>query len=201
MKVLNIFKFNQRAVINEAVNVLKKGGVIVYPTETAYGLGADFFNPKAIEKVYQIKGRNFKKQLPILVSTLAMAKKLVKFDAVSLKLAKRYWPGALTLVQKSKVKSQNYSSKFKTLGLRISSNKLASAIVKKFGGPITATSANVAGKSECYSISEVINQFKNKKYQPDLVIDGGMLLKRKVSTVVQVIDGRVKVLRKGTIDI
>jgi L-threonylcarbamoyladenylate synthase len=184
------------------VKILKCGGVIVYPTETAYGLGADFLNPKAVKKVYQIKGRNYKKPLSVIVSSLKMAKQYVKFNRLSLKLAKKYWPGPLTLVlksQKLKVKSQNYNSKIKTLGLRISSNKLATAIVKKLGRPLTATSANVSGKGECFSVKDIIRQFQHQKYQPDLVIDAGRLPKKRMSTIVQVIDNQVKVLRRGAV--
>ncbi|MBU1131267.1 threonylcarbamoyl-AMP synthase [Patescibacteria group bacterium] len=213
MKKLELDKKNQKSAINLAVRILKNGGVIVYPTETAYGLGADFFNPRAIKKVYRIKGRNFKKPLSVIVSSFVMAKRIVKFNQKSLQLARKYWPGALTLILnvEFRISNQNRISNFeiknskleiinyKTLGLRVSSNKLAMAIVRKFGRPITATSANISGRGECYSAAEIINQFKNKKHQPDLLIDAGALPKRKVSTVIKVSNGKVEVLRKGAI--
>lgn len=187
--------------------MLRAGGVIVYPTETAYGLGADFFNLKAVKKIYQIKGRDYRKPLSVIAGDLKMAKSLVNFDKTSLGLARKCWPGPLTLVlsQKSQPEAgRPLAEKFKindykTLGLRISSNKLATAIVKKLGRPITATSANISGKGECYSISDVIKQFKNKKSRPDLIIDAGRVPKTKVSTVVKVIDGEIKILRRGKI--
>jgi L-threonylcarbamoyladenylate synthase len=211
--------------IKEAISILKQGGVIVYPTETAYGLGADFLNPQAVKKIYRIKGRAFNKPLSVLVGSLSMAKKLVKFDGLSQSLAKRHWPGPLTLVleiknqknqesNKLKIKNLklNKNSKFKTcpeqsrgiqnyqtLGLRISSNRLATTMVKKFGGPITSTSANLAGHVECYSAAAVIKQLAGKKDQPDLIIDAGELPRQGVSTVVKIEDGQVKVLRKGKI--
>ena len=193
MKVLKLSKKNQTSVIGEAIKVLQSGGTIVYPTETAYGLGADFLNLSAAKKIYKIKGRNFKKPLSIIVSNLAMAKKTVIFNKISLELAKKYWPGALTLVLKSK----KTTGKF--IGLRISSNKIASQIAKKLRCPIFATSANLSGKKECYSTKSIINQFVNNKYQPDLVIDAGKLLRQKVSTVVKVDGQRIEVLRKGQI--
>lgn len=221
MKIIKLKKNNRSSTINEVVKILKQGGTIVYPTETAYGLGADFFNARAIKKVYLIKGRDYKKPLSVIVSNLAMAKKLVKFNKVSLKLAKKYWPGPLTLISNAEFRISNQEqisnfkiknsklirnskleiNNYKTLGLRVSSNKFAAAIVKKFGGPITATSANVSGKGECYSAAEVIKQFKNKKDQPDLVIDVGLLPKRKVSTVVKYLYKKKIVLRKGDIKV
>ena len=206
MKIIKISERNHSAIVKQAVAVLKRGGVIVYPTETAYGLGADFFNPGAVKKVYQIKSRQYQKPLSAIVSDFKMARQLVKFDELSLRLAKKYWPGALTLVLKETINklqvTKNFQfpiSNFQTLGLRISSNKLAVSIVKKLGRPITATSANVSGKKELYDAKAVSQQFRNRKYQPDLIIDVGKLPKRQPSTVLQIINGKIKVLRKGEI--
>ncbi len=199
MLIVKINKTNHTAVIKQAVDVIKHGGVVVYPTETAYGLGADFFNPLAVKKVYQIKGRDFKKPLSMIVSSLVMAKKLVKFDKISLNLAKKYWPGPLTLIQKSKIKNQKFNAKFKTLGLRISANKLATLIVKQINSPITATSANLSGRGEFYSAAEIVKQFKKRKYQPDLIIDAGRLPKKKTSTIAMAGEHQIKILRQGSI--
>ncbi|MDP2586373.1 MAG: L-threonylcarbamoyladenylate synthase [Candidatus Komeilibacteria bacterium] len=194
MQVIKLTKNNSADIIKMAVKVLRAGGAIVYPTETAYGLGADFLNPKSVKKVYQIKGRDFKKQLSVMVSSLAMAKRLVKFDKLSLKLAKKHWPGALTLVLQRKDTA-------KTLALRISANQLATAIVKKIKNPLTATSANLSGQGEFYSAAEIVSQFKNKKHQPDLIIDAGKLLKQKPSTIVKVIDDQINILRQGSVKV
>jgi len=192
MKKLSITNHSRQEVIAEAVKVLKQGGVIVYPTETAYGLGADFLNSSAVKKVYRIKGRGFEKKLSVLVGSLSMAKKLVGFNRKSLALAGKYWPGPLTLVLPR-------LDKLETLGARLSSNKLATAIVRKLNRPLTSTSANFSGKPECYSSACVKQQFKARKYQPDLIIDAGRLPRRKVSTVVQAAGDGLKVLRRGKI--
>ncbi|MCX6785714.1 MAG: L-threonylcarbamoyladenylate synthase [Candidatus Komeilibacteria bacterium] len=186
MRILKLAKNNSAEIIKSAVKVLRAGGVIAYPTETAYGLGADFLNPVAIKKVYQIKGRLCKKPLSAIAADLKMAKKLVKFDEFSLALAKKYWPGPLTLIVGK-------------IGLRISANKLAAGIVKKLGRPITATSANLTGQGEFYAAAKIIEQFHNKKQQPDLIIDAGSLPKNKVSTVARVIGDKIKILRRGKI--
>ncbi len=201
MKKLALNKLNRTLVIKEAVKVLKRGGIIVYPTETAYGLGADFLNLKAIAKIYKIKGRNFKKPLAVLVSSLAMAKRFVSFNKVSSALAKKYWPGPLTIILNFKIQilKEFRIKNYKTLGLRISSNKLATLIVRKLGKPLTSTSANISGKLDCYSVDEIESQFEKRKYKPDLIIDAGRLPKRKASTVVKITDGQIKILRKGKI--
>jgi len=143
--------------------------------------------------------------LSVIVSDLKMAKKIVKFNQVSFKLVKKYWPGPLTLVLEvpnSQPKAgRPQADNFQTLGLRISSNKLATSLVKKLGRPITATSANVSGRGECYSIIKVINQFRNKKYKPDLIIDAGKLPREKTSTIIQCFNKEIIVLRQGNINI
>jgi L-threonylcarbamoyladenylate synthase len=195
MEVLKLSAKNKAKTINRAVEILRAGGTIVYPTETAYGLGADFLNSKAVRKIYKIKGRNFNKPLSVIVSSLAMAGKIIKFDNVSLKLAKKYWPGPLTLILPSKKSAKKF------IGLRISSQKIASQIVTKFKSPLTATSANLAGRKESYSISEIIKQFQHQKFQPDFIINAGRLAKNKVSTMVKIERGEIEVLRKGQVKI
>ena len=201
MKKLALDKKNQAQVIRAAVKVLRGGGVIVYPTETAYGLGADFLNPRAVERVYKIKGRDYNKPLSILVSSYKMAEEIVSFDQASLKLAKRYWPGALTLILnfKEAVADELKIANQPTLGLRISANRLATAIVRKFGQPITATSANLANQPSCYAAAEVIRQFSSQKYQPDLLLDAGDLPRREASTVVRIINNQVEIVRPGSV--
>ena len=228
MKIIKLNKSNRLVIVKQAVDVLKQGGTVVYPTETAYGLGADFLNPEAIKKIYRIKGRNFKKPLSVIVADLKMAQKSVKFNKIALNLAKKYWPGALTLILNSKfsIPSKFKNSDYKTLALRVSADKLAGAIAKKLKNPLTATSANLSGKGELYSAKAVIKEFsakvsqrrpaygmgasrpawlgpasgrKNKKFQPDLIIDAGKLAKVKPSTIVKISKNKIEILRQGNI--
>lgn len=189
MQILKLPKTKPDAkVINAALKVLKQGGVLVYPTETAYALGCDWTSRKAKNKIYKIKGREASKKLPVIVADLKMAKKYGKFDEVSEKLAKKHWPGALTIISNN-------------LAMRVSSNKISNLLAKKLGKPLVSTSANVSGKGNCYSAEEILNQFKNKKYKPDLILDAGKLRKVKSSTIVKVEEGNVQVLRKGSVKI
>ena len=130
-----------------------------------------------------------------------MAQKSVKFNKIALNLAKKYWPGALTLILNSKfsIPSKFKNSDYKTLALRVSADKLAGAIAKKLKNPLTATSANLSGKGELYSATAVIKEFKNKKFQPDLIIDAGKLAKAKPSTIVKISKNKIEILRQGNI--
>lgn len=191
--------------IEEAVRILKKGGVIVYPTETSYGIGADPLSRKAIEQVFKIKKRKSSKALTIVVSSLTMAKRYAKFDPMALHFAKRYWPGPLTIVLDSKAKKDQriisalIATGGQEFGVRIPQNSFSRALIRAFGRPITSTSANISGEEACYSLKEILKQFERRKHQPDLVLDAGPLLRVPTSTVVRIVDGKIRIIRPGPI--
>lgn len=207
MKILKINPKNPESkIIKAAIKILKAGGVIIYPTETSYGLGGDATFKKAVTKIFKIKKRSQQKSVTIIVSSFAMAKEYVKFDKLSWQLAKKYWPGPLTIVlpKNKKRKKRIYTDltgKNWDFGVRISPQPVAWQLVKKLGNPLISTSANLSGKKPGYDISEILKQFKNKKNLPILVLDAGKLPKRLTSTVVLVKDGKIKVLRKGPIKV
>jgi len=189
--------------IQEAVNVLKSGGVIVYPTDTAYGLGADCLNRKAIARVYKIKGRNFNKPLTLITANLDQVKKIAKINSFELKLIKKYWPGPLTILFKLKTKNRELRtiSKNGLIGIRIPSNRTARQLAAKLGRPLTATSANLSGKKECYWAEDAIRQFDNQKIKPDLILDQGKLNKSEVSTIIKLNKKKIEIIRPGKIKI
>jgi L-threonylcarbamoyladenylate synthase len=187
----------------KAVGVLKRGGVVAFPTSTSYGLAVDPFNPKAVKKLYALKGRSFKNPVLVLVRDQREAGELVKFNAAARGIAQRFWPGPLTLVLPLKKSGPSWrllSGGTKTLGVRLVDHALAEELSHAFGGPLTATSANATGKPNAYSIAEIKKQFGRAKLKPDFYLDGGKLSKTKSSTIVQ-IDGRhVTLLREGPIE-
>lgn len=181
-----IMKSNSRA-IKKAIHVLKNGGVIIYPTETAYGLGVDATNVKAVKKIFEIKKRPLEKKISVIVSSLDMAKRYLRFDKskivekrVSL-LVNKFMPGPLTLVVGKNA-------------FRITANKIALSLVRKFGKPITATSANISGKPAIYEINGIKKTFEDKV---DLIMDAGNLPRRRLTTVFNV--DKMKILRRGEI--
>lgn len=187
-----IIKAKDKNAISTAVRVLKKGGIIIYPTETSYGIGADATNSKAIRKIFKIKTRDKGKPISIIVSSLSMAKKYAFIDALSGKLAQKFMPCPLTLISRKKNLPGMLSKN--TIAWRIPSHAFALALVKKFGKPITATSANKSGKPQMYKINDVIKSFSGSV---DLIIVAGNLPRRRPSTVFDA--ANKKVLRKGPV--
>src|SRR3989344_1017523 len=190
--------------IDKAVEVLKRGGVVVYPTDTAYGLAVDATNEKAVKKLYRLKGRNFKNPIHVILPHLLTGPygSIIEINASTKKLIKKFFPGPITLVLPLKARGKSWqllSAGTKNLGIRLPKNKIALQLAKKFGKPITATSANIAGKDNTYSTLEVRKQFQKSKKKPDFYLDGGRLVKRKPSTVVLLTTKDAKILREGPI--
>ena len=173
--------------LKQAAKILKQGGVIVYPTDTAYALGGVFNSKKAKAKILLIKERNDEK-FTLIASGLEQAEKNFKFNALQKKLAKKFWPGPLSIV---------VSHQF---AVRVPKNKIARDLAALAFKPLIATSANISGTKTLYSSTEIIKQFKNKKNQPDLILASGNLKKRKTSTIVKVISGRLEIIRPGNIN-
>ena len=190
--------------INEAVDVLRKGGCVVFPTETSYGLAADATDAQAVGRLKRIKGRG-SKTLPVIVADLKMAKQYVQIQGLALDLAKRFWPGALTIVLKKKRNKEIKKEiseccvRDEQIAIRVSEHPVARELSKKLGRPIVATSANRSGQPDCYSVRAVRSQYKSQKLQPDYYLDVKALPKRKPSTLVQVQDNKLKILRQGSV--
>ena len=182
-----ILKINNSTIV-KAVHVLSKGGIIIYPTETVYGIGADATNDKAVKKVIDVKKRLPSKHIIVAVSDLKMAKKYAVVTKKAEILAKKFMPGPLTLVVESK------SRPARKIRFRIPDNKFVLSIIRKFGKLITTTSANISGRENLYKIKDIIKSFDGKV---DMIIDAGNIPKRKPSTVFDVLEG--KVVREGSI--
>jgi len=183
-------KANNKKSLELAVNVMEKGGTIIYPTETSYGLGCDGTNPKAIRKIFRIKKRNISKNLTYIVPSVEIAEKYGIVTRIDKRIIKKFMPGNITLVVKSR--NKKFGREF---AFRISSNKFANELSRKFNKPIVATSANVSGKEALYKINEINRIFSGKV---DLIIDSGNLKKKKPTTVLDLFDG-VNIRRKGNI--
>lgn len=179
--------------IAEAVRVLKRGGVIAYPTETTYGLGCDPRNAKAIARIYRMKGREKKKPFLLVASSEMQVRKVARLEGATRALANRYWPGPLTLV----LPRVNGKGK---IAIRVSSSPYVQSLCRAFGYPIVSTSANRSGEPECRSGRAVRRVFAAQKEKPDGILDTGALPRRKPSTIARVhSDGSVKILRQGAV--
>jgi len=190
--------------IEQIVKHIKKGGLVVYPTETSYGLGADATNEVAVRKIFAIKKRSSEKSLPMIVGSLRQAEKFVRFSSVARRLGHRYWPGPLTLVLPIKsgvnlaIGVRFHGTVHGTAAVRVSSHPIARAIVQRLGRPLVSTSANISGKIPCYSIATCKKQF-GRRAKDIIFVDGGRLKKQPPSTIVSVIGKKITVIRQGLI--
>ena len=206
MIIIDYKKKYHNKIVKAAVAALELGKCVVYPTDTSYGIAVDATNFDAIIRLYRIKERDINKPIHIIAPSLAKAKKIGQWNKQATQLAQKFWPGPLTLVLKIKDKQQTYKllgAKTGNIGLRMPKNTLALDLAKILGRPITTTSANpsaaASGGHDSYSAKEVLTQFRNKKHQPDIVINAGKLAKRKPSTVVKIDNHELTILRIGPI--
>lgn len=202
MKIIKPSRKNKKLIIKTAVEKLRQGGLIVYPTETCYGFGVDGLNSEAVDRLLKIKG--FRKGKPILIAVAdkKMARKYVKINKTAENLYQNFLPGPLTVVSQSLHKTDpRLESKKGTLGIRIPDYPLVLEIIKKFNRPITSTSANTSGGNIPYSIKDALSQLSEKKKKMiDLIIDAGRLPRRPPSSVVETTPHEPILLRQGEID-
>jgi L-threonylcarbamoyladenylate synthase len=189
---------SEERIFTRAAEILAKGGIIAYPTETFYGLGADATNEEAIQKIFAIKGRNFKNPIALIIGLADDIHPLVQdVPEAARKLMKAFWPGALTIVfLAADTVSPLLAAGSGKIGLRVSSHPIARGIVQKLKRPLTATSANLSGAPECTRASEVAEQIGDKI---DAVVDLGDTPGTKGSTIIDVTCDPPIILREGII--
>lgn len=202
MKIVKLNKGTTEKIINSAASVLKKGGLVIYPTETCYGIAADTTNQSAVSSLIKYKGERRNKPISIAVNNKKMAQKYIFINKTADNLYKNFLPGALTVVSRGKHKvDYRLESKEGTLGIRIPKVSLVLQIIKKFGKPITATSANISNARTPYRISDILDYLSPKKKAfIDLIIDAGKLPKNPPSTVVDTTLNEINIIRQGTIN-
>nr|HPJ96710.1 L-threonylcarbamoyladenylate synthase [Syntrophales bacterium] len=146
--------------IARTVAVLQGGGIIAYPTETFYGLGVDATNIKAVERLFAVKGRDFKNPIPVVIGDVAQLNQVVTdVPPPAQELIARHWPGPLTLVfGVASSLSDRLTAGTGKIGVRISSHPIARLLAGEFGGPLTSTSANRSGQKECVTAQEVMEK-------------------------------------------
>jgi len=187
--------------IDEVVDVLQNGGLVVFPTETLYGIGVDATNQKAVKKLNLFKKRPTGKPYSIAVSDMGMAQEYVFLNESALNIYKTFLPGPVTVISKGKHKvAPGVESEDGTLGIRIPNYDFVLKIVKAFGKPITATSANASYKKRPYEISDILDNISERQKELiDLIIDAGKLPHNDPSTVVDTTYDNPAVLRQGKI--
>lgn len=191
-----VVPIDERA-IREASLLVRSGGLVVFPTDTVYGLGCDPFSREAVERLFEAKRRE-RKPIPVLCDSLESAAALAELTGKSLYLARKYWPGALTIVARLKMELPSpVHQGTGTVGVRVPASGKCLELIKQCGGYITGTSANLSGMPSSRSAAEAARQIGDKV---DLILDGGVLTGRE-STVVSVSGGKIEVLREGAVGV
>ena len=197
VKVLKVSQDNpQRNVIDYVIDVLRKGGIAVYPTDTVYGVGGDPFNEDVVERIFSIKKRG-DKPLPLLVSSIKDVMEIAYVSDTALQLMENFWPGPLTLILPVK-KEFPFKITFGTgkIGVRMPNHKIPLLLAEGLGGAIIGTSANISGHPAPRSAEEALRELDDLV---DIVLDAGPTPGGVPSTVVEIINGEIRILREGPI--
>jgi tRNA threonylcarbamoyl adenosine modification protein (Sua5/YciO/YrdC/YwlC family) len=188
----------QMRLIKKAVDVLRDGGVIIYPTDTVYGLGCGLSNKKGIEKIYEIKKRDKKKPLSFICSDLKHISQYAKVTDYAYKTMKRLLPGSYTFIlEASRLVPKIILPKRPTTGIRVPDNNICLALVRELGQPIINTSVKTA-EGENMGNPYIIEEYWGKLV--DLIIDGGNIIPEP-SSVISLVDDNIEILRIGKGDV
>lgn len=184
--------------LKEAAEIIRLGGLVLFPTETVYGLGANGLDENAVKNIFKAKGRSSDNPLILHISDFNMLNDIVEnISDVEYKLMKEFWPGPFTIILNRKPVVPNIvTANLDTVGIRMPSNEIANKLISYSGLPIAAPSANISGKPSGTNISDIFDELSDKV---DCIIDGGNTLVGLESTVVRVIDGIPTILRPGKI--
>jgi len=184
------------AALREAVQLLRDGRVVAYPTDTLYGLAVDPRNPDAVRRLFALKGRADTSALTLIAADAEQAQQAGEFNALALRVAERWWPGPVTVVMTAKaILARETLAGGTTVGIRVPDHAVAQALAREFGFCITATSANRSGANAAATPGDVIGALPGL----DAVIDAGPVAGGAPSTLVSVQDERVTLLREGAV--
>ena len=191
-------KLEDGRALEDAISVLQRGGVIAFPTDTVYGIGASLDHPEALRRIYDLKGRAAHKPLPILVSRPEVVHRLSpEVDQRLIALAQFFWPGALTVVMPA---AEHLPAEVKapdnTIGVRLPNHSIPLSIAEHAGGAIATTSANISGQDAAHTATEIQDAFGGSI---DIILDGGFSPESNPSTVVRSSNQEIEILREGAI--
>ena len=181
--------------IQKAAKIINKGGIVIFPTDTVYGIGCDPYNQKAVLSLYKIKKREKTKPLPVIGYSKKELEKIAEFNDKAEKIAEMFWPGPITLILK--VKDENIRKSLglgKKIAVRVPNNQCALSLLKECK-LLVATSANISGTT---SLTDP-NDCKRDLNGYDLLIDGGILSDNGESTIVEIDENKLRIVRSGSV--
>jgi len=180
--------------IKKTLEIINSGGIVVYPTDTVYGIGCNPYNKEAVKKIYDIKSRDSSKPLPVLVYSVEIAKRIVFLDEFAEKIVKKFWPGPLTIILKlidENLKKSLFLND--SIAIRIPDHKCTLEILKRCDF-LVGTSANISGHASFTNPDECSRSIENY----DIFVDGGTITSKTESTIIEIENGKIKILREGS---
>lgn len=186
--------------LKQIIEVLNNDGIIIFPTDTVYGIGCNCYSTKALEKLFSFKNRPLTKPINVLTNSVKKIELVAKrINAKERELINKYLPGDMTIILDKKENVPNIlTANLNTIGVRIPNNKDALTILESYPYPLATTSVNLSGKSPGIEVADFIEEFKNKV---DIIVDGGKSPIGVASTIVRVEDNEIKILRQGKLEI
>jgi tRNA threonylcarbamoyl adenosine modification protein (Sua5/YciO/YrdC/YwlC family) len=188
---MEIVKLSQKTV-NQAVEFLNSGGVVIFPTDTVYGFLADAGNKKAVERIFKIKKRPKSKPLAVFVKDFKIANELAQINNDQKKIIKKYWPGKYTFVLQRKKEIKLFGLDKNTIALRVPNYKLLNILLKKINKPLVQTSVNISNNPAMTKIKDIIEEFNKKDI---FVVDGGSLKNKKSSKITDLSKNHIEIIR------
>jgi len=175
--------------------IIKEGGVAIFPTDTVYGIGCNPYNVKSVKKIYEIKSRSEIKSLPVLAYSLDIVKQITSIDKITEKIIKKYWPGPLTLILKLTDEKLKKSLKLENkIAVRIPDSKCTLKLLEKCG-LLVGTSANISGDLSYTDPDECLKNIKNY----DVFLNGGTITSKGESTIIEIENDEIKIIREGAL--
>tara|TARA_B110000014_G_scaffold6686_1_gene4925 strand:- start:407 stop:1066 length:660 start_codon:yes stop_codon:yes gene_type:complete len=194
--IVKILKLNcNEEGIMKTFQIIEEGGIVVFPTDTVYGIGCNPYNINSVKKIYEIKSRSEIKALPVLAYSLDIVKQITSIDKFTEKIIKKYWPGPLTLILKltdeKLKKSLNLENK---IAVRIPDSKCTLKLLEKCG-LLVGTSANISGDSSYTNPDDCLKNIKNY----DVFLNGGTITSKGESTIIEIQNDGIKIIREGAL--
>lgn len=207
MEIIRLSDANIEEAAARSADVLSNGGIVLYPTDTLYGLGVESFQTPAVEKLYRVKERDLSRPIHSIVQSVEIMEMFATVTQEAHTLARDFLPGPLTMILKKKPEfTSGIARGMDTIGFRIPNHLFCLALAKVFPHPFTSTSANLSGRETERSIGAILDQFGPAQAEIDLVIDAGELPESAPSTVVDLShlgeeDGHPAIIRQGAIPV
>jgi len=183
--------------IKKTSEIIEKGGIVIFPTDTVYGIGCNPYNIDSIKRIYEIKSREKIKSLPVLAYSVDIVKKIVVIDNFTEKIIQKYWPGPLTLILELKDQKLKESLNLQNkIAIRIPDSKCTLKLLEKCG-LIVGTSANISGNTSYTNPDDCIKNIKNY----DVFLNGGTITSKGESTIIEIENKKIKIIREGALKV